>query len=493
MSDATKTVKIVVPSEFLLPPFYTDAAPSKRALALKLGAEAAAILQKRVVDSLRQETHEEAVKQATLEFEAQLAQQAEESQAIVQKARAQAQRAEEALRAAQLRLEALEMGATEIRSQAQKETRSALTELLAAKDAQIQRLQTTLDKQMDAMSSKMEHLQHALTKTGASSKEKGTMGEAFMEGLLKRAFDCDIQVVSKEAQTADIRMHRPAASYLWEVKNYTRMVSEEEIQKFKRDMRLHPTMRGGVLVSLRMGIVGKTRGGDIDLEFLEDGRFILYLSNFMAHEDAVFFLQNLRPLFETVERLTRPAQAEEETIRALEAKAALITNLLRSHEKIVASHKNSLVGHRKRMDLMFAEFQGFLLEEEAQLQTLLRVALGGQEATAEVAAEADTVLSSVVFRKERLSDCGDEKVRGFLKWLLVQAEVREGTQIEIRELMDRLRGSAWSEKWVKGVREELFQEAAWAKGARHILGLRWLVPAAAQQQPAAVNLTVSAC
>jgi hypothetical protein len=267
-------------------------------------------------------------------------------------------------------------------------------------------------------------------------------------------------------------MTRPGGAYFWEIKNYTRMVSTEEVNKFRRDLRLHPDVRGGVLVSLRQGIVGKSRGGDIDVEFLEDGRFILFMSNFMSQEDPVFYLQTLRPFFETIEAMAKPMKEEVEAIRTLEMKASLMTNLLRAHALSITKHKNALVGHRKRTDAMFAEFSSYILETEAQLQTVLRVAMGGDTETETVLAETETYLSSVVFVKERLSDCADDRVREFVKWLLTVVEVREGTQIEIKDILEKARKEGYSEKFVRGLREELFQETAWVKGSRFVMGMR---------------------
>jgi len=303
----------------------------------------------------------------------------------------------------------------------------------------------------------------------ASSKEKGTLGETLMEGYLKRAYDCDIQVVSKGSETADIRMTRASGAYFWEVKNYTRMVSTEEVNKFRRDLRLHPDVKGGILVSLRQGIVGKSRGGDIDLEFLDDGRFILFISHFMAHDDPAFYLQTLRPFFDTIEAMSKPLKDDVEAVRTLENKALLITNLLRSHAQAITKHKNSLVGHKKRTDAMFAEFSSYILEAEAQVQTVLRVAIGTDTETTEIQAETDTHLSPIVFSKERLSDYTD-KTRDFVKWVLEACEIREGTQVEIKDLIEKARKSNFSEKCVRGMRD-VFQETAWAKGSRFVQGL----------------------
>ena len=468
-----KSITVNVPKDFVVPALYSDGKPADVALALRLGSEALSFIQKRGADTMRQETHAEAVRQATEDFTEQLKEAEQTAAAATTKLRQDKARAEEAMRAAQLRIEAMEASAASLRQQVQKEIRESTHELLASKDEQILRLQQTLDKSMEGVGKRVESLQQSITKTFASSKEKGSLGEALMEGYLKRAYDCDVQVVSKGSETADIRVTRSAgAAYFWEVKNYTRMVSTEEVNKFRRDLRLHPDVLGGVLVSLRQGIVGKSRGGDIDLEFLEDGRFILYISHFMGQDDPVFYLQTVRPFFDTIETMAKPVKEEAEAIRALEMKAALMTNLLRSHALGITKHKNSLVGHKKRTDAMFAEFSSYVLEAEAQLHTVLRVAMGGDSDTTEVLNDTETHLSCIVFAKERLSDFVDDKTREYIKWLLTVVEPREGTQIEIKDILELSRKKGYAEKWVRGLREDVFQETAWVKGSRFILGLR---------------------
>ena len=470
-----KSISVNIPKDFVTPALYSDGKPGDIALALRLGAEAVSFIQKRGADTMRQETHAEAVRQATEDFTEQLKEAEQVATAATAKLRNEKLKAEEAMRAAQLRIEALEGSASSLRLHIQKELRESTNELLASKDEQIMRLQQTLDKNMESVGKRVESLQQSITKTFASSKEKGSLGEALMEGHLKRAYDCDIQVVSKGSETADIRMSRIGGSYFWEIKNYTRMVSTEEVNKFRRDLRLHPDVRGGILVSLRQGIVGKSRGGDIDLEFLEDGRFILYISHFMGHDDPVFYLQTLRPFFDTIETMAKPVKEEAEAIRTLEMKAALMTNLLRSHAVSITKHKNSLVGHKKRTDAMFAEFSSYVLEAEAQLHTVLRVAMGGDSDTSEVLTETETHLPCMVFIKERLSDFVDDRTREFVKWLLTVAEVREGTQIEIKDILEMARKEKYTEKWVRSLREEVFQETAWSKGSRFVLGMRLIM------------------
>jgi hypothetical protein len=456
------SLTLEIPKDFAIPLLFLKADREKIALALTLGAQAISYMEKEALNAARSESTDEAVKEVTREFE-------RHSAATATKLK----RAEEAARAANLRVEAMEADAATLRSQVQKEVAKTYEAILVSKEQQVAQAHAALEKAMDSVGKRVESLQTSITKTYASSKEKGSLGESVIENHLKKAYDCDIEVISKERESADIRMTRAAGNYLWEVKNYTRMVTKEEVEKLRRDLRLHPDVRGGILVSLRMGIVGKNRGGDIDVEFLEDGRFILYIGQFMSHDDPIFYLQTLRPFFEMVEATAKPVKGDTEAVRALEMKAAIITNLLRSHATSVTKHRNALVGHKRRTDTMFAEFQGYIMEAEAQLNTILRVAMGGEETAAEHEAEAAKTLPSL-FRRKTVAEYADDRTRDFIKWLLTQVESLEGSQIELKDLVERASKASFSEKFVRGTREDVFEESAWIKGARYITGLRWI-------------------
>ena len=465
-------ITLSVPLSYNLPSFYVDADPKVIALALSLGAEAYSSLEGRAVALARSETQTAAVAAVTADFKQSIEDiQADYKQQLKRLAQEKL-RAEETAALTQSSLALIESQQSLSRTQIQKETKESYAELLKAKEAQINTLQRTLEQQIEGRSGKVELLQNSITRTFSSSKEKGSYGENFMEGMLKKAFDCEIQVVSKDAQSADIRMIRgEGLQYFWEIKNYGRAITTEEVEKFRRDMRLHPEVCAGFFVSLKTGITGHNRGGDIDIELMEDGRFIVYISNLMMREDIVFYMQTLRPLLQVVEAAAKPVKTDSDMVRALEMRSAVITNLLRSHAVSIAKHKNSLVSHRKRTDQMFAEFQTYLMESDTQLQNVLRIAIGTEEESDELQRDAETYLPALVFSKERLSDL-EGRTKSFAAWLLGATEVREGEYIKIKDLVDKAKEKGFSEKFVRESRD-LFQPTAWAARSQIVEGLVW--------------------
>ena len=465
-----KTLTLNVPDSFQLPAVYTSETPDTVSIALSLGAEAYDTLYMKAMDRARHETSTELIKEISQTYSEKMRDAQETADAQIKRLRQEKQRFEEALLLVRHQLELYEQSSASVRTEATASAREMYGELLTSKEKQIVRLEGLLEKQLETVVGKVDNLQNSITRTFSSSRDKGAYGESVMEGLLKKAFDCEIIVVAKEAQNADIRMIRSTEfEYLWESKNYTRMVSSEEVEKFRRDMRLHPKVRAGCMVSLRTGIVGHSRGGDIDVEFMEDGRCILFLSNFLSREDPIFYLQTLRPFFDVLEANSVPIKEESETLRGLEAKAALITNLLRSHASSVAKHRNSIATHRKRIDTMFSEFHGYILEADSQLQTLLRIAVGNDSVVETAQVEADTTLPPI-FKKQNLTDY-DTRQKQFITWLLSICSLKEGATVEIKQIIELGKGKGFSEKWIRELREELFQDTAWLRGSRFINGL----------------------
>ena len=445
-----------IPLKCTIPTFYEEAGQQDIALALQLGAEAVIHLKGSAMETIRNETHAESVKH----YEGEVA-------AVKREAVKEKEKVEELLRRANQALQNQEQTLQEYRERCQKEARASMLELVAMKDKQIYELREELARSMDSMGRKFDTLHNSLVKTLSSSKEKGELGEGIMEDLIKKAYDCDVSIISRGRETADIRMTRAEGAYFWEVKNYTRMVSKEEVEKFKRDLRLHPDVRGGMLVSLNQGIVGKTRAGDIDLEFLEDGRFILYLSHLLKKDDVIFYLQTLRPFLECMEQKTHVVEESDGR-----QKCALILTLLRSHEQGIVKHKNSITGHKARIAAMFTEFQAYLSESESQVRTLLRAAMGSEDEMEGLVADTSATLPLQIFSKDTLA-AYPEKERGFVKWLLETCKVNEDGEVQILELIVKGKGAGFSEKFVRGARE-CFQEGAWKKGAQVLRGLSWV-------------------
>lgn len=63
-----------------------------------------------------------------------------------------------------------------------------------------------------------------------------------------------VENISKTAYSGDIKARRDGCQYLVEVKNYTNVVANKEIHKFKRDIDSNPGINGGLFISIKTGI-----------------------------------------------------------------------------------------------------------------------------------------------------------------------------------------------------------------------------------------------
>jgi hypothetical protein len=260
---------------------------------------------------------------------------------------------------------------------------------------------------------------------------------------------------------------------LWEVKNYSYPVPGKELTKFYKDLEAKPDLKGGVFVSLYSPVTGHARGGDIDLEFLEDGRFVLFLSRFMDREDPVFALQTLRPLFEAMEARLAAAGGAVDAAE-LEGRAMVVKSILENHEESLRVHYNVIQTHKRRSDVMFQEFEALVARHDTNTKATLRVLLGGKAVQDEIQNEAAMELDQQVFVPSCVGVIQAEKNRLFVKWLLKEVATEEGEEIKIQELVARAKAAGYSENFVRGVKEVLFTADAWPKSSKTIRGLRWL-------------------
>ena len=107
-----------------------------------------------------------------------------------------------------------------------------------------------------------------------NSTLKGQVGEKCILHELNRRFPkADIEDTHKKKGRGDFVLKENAFGMLIEIKNYTKNVPKNEIDKFYKDMNTNHDIQCGVLISLESGVCAK---GDFHLE-VTDGKPILFL------------------------------------------------------------------------------------------------------------------------------------------------------------------------------------------------------------------------
>lgn len=92
------------------------------------------------------------------------------------------------------------------------------------------------------------------TSSSSSSATIGTLGEDYVENILKETFQ--IKNVTKKGHAGDLIASRSNIDLMVEIKNYTYPVPSAEVDKFYRDLRSNSSVQGGVFISLNTRITG---------------------------------------------------------------------------------------------------------------------------------------------------------------------------------------------------------------------------------------------
>ena len=463
--QTTKTITLTLPFNYQIPELYLQSNPDVLATALTLGSEACRVLTEEAFAKVRNETHEEIIKEVRKTTDLELA-----------KLKRERDESEEVAQQTPKRLKRLEQESQEQEQRIRQEERRNREEIAKEKDARIQALEIQLKDSSKSLAEGFQTLKEQLIRNTTGSTNRGRDGESQVEELLKTAYGADpsfdLTAVGKEGHKGDHIMTYQAVKLLWEVKNYTRMVSKDEVEKLHRDMRDNQDMVMGIMISLQHGIAGHTKAGDIDIEFIDSKRCIVYISNFHLRQDKVFYLQSLRPLFEAVARANRETTETHDTaIADLQSKATLVRALLQNHQGSVQRHYISLLNHKKRSEQMFAELMSFLKESEGQVKEMLSVTLGTGN-NIEAQTKEIQNLPERIFKKTNAVEM-NERERKFVEWLLSEVIFEDEASVAIKDIVDKAKESNFSEKEVRAYRETLFQDMAWQKGGKLIAGLRW--------------------
>lgn len=448
-----------VPSDFDVPKFYEIAPEDAISLALRLGALAVETMYNTIADEVRQECNSEVV--AKLEKKhLRREEEIEREKRVV----------EETLKHAQAKLMLDDQLKQSLRQQVQEETRNFYRELLDEKDKQIHQLRDQLHTDMRSLNERFITMKESVTRQ-YGSQEKGKQGESSMEDIIKKSFGSaqgfDLQTVAKEAQRGDHLMIYNSLKVLWEVKNYTRMVNKDEVEKLHRDMRSNPDIRLAFMVSLQTGIVGHNKAGDIDLEVLEDGRFIIYICHLFKHDDVVLYLQTMRPFLEMLEsHKETKSHDESEEISKLRYKAKIVHHLLLTHKTTLLGIHNALVNQKKKTDQMNAELLASIKQAESECTNSMRELLS--DSVEENSMEAG--LNPELYTKVILLDL-NEKEKKLVNWLQKNCEEDSDAEIESKVFLEKIKGVFKSEKELREARE-ILQESVWPKQGKKIRGFR---------------------
>ena len=293
--------------------------------------------------------------------------------------------------------------------------------------------------------------------------------------MLKLSLDCEVYAVNKEAYSGDHHLIRGKGKYKYLVdsKNYTRMLNQGEVDKLHRDLRVNADAVGAILISLNSGITGHSRAGDIDIEFNEHSKPIVYIGNLLRRDEIPVLFASLRPFFEVVEHLVELRKENSsnynETTEKLQQQMSLVSNLVRTHLQSLLNMKNVFINHKKKMDSMYTEQLSLILQQEGTVKNLLAIALGDNDQVKHAIQDNEMPLPSNIFKKTARTELSDAENK-FVEWMEKSFIFEEAKELDLKTFLEKAIDDGFSEKEFRSMREKLFTESSWAKGGRKVTG-----------------------
>ena len=411
----TTKITLEVPTEFVLPKFYTYSDPLTVADALVIGASLHEVIHKKHTDdrikdietrkvaeiaairetaeaqicklntqmeSLRS-THAQRFKELTeLQTSVVDAARHEENERLTRIHSQKVRDLQTELYELQERNAALQARRVELESsrdidiaRAEESTKTLLQYTLDEKQRSLERL----EKEKDALSALFEKQtielhnlnEYIRRKPSTNVKTKGNDFETAFRAKLVQSFGVNPHFAIEDSarngvgHAGDFKMKWNTQTILWECKDYDKPIPATEIEKFKRDMKENPDARVGVMVSRFTPIVGKTSSGDRHIEF-QEGKMYIYLSNFEDMSDDS--LKQLMPLFQFWWDSDRNTESEESRINAIRQIEKLYTNAVKARTEWRV--------HKSRMEETLRWIAETVEENEHRLQQALNVLNG---------------------------------------------------------------------------------------------------------------------
>lgn len=365
----------------------------------------------------------------------------------------------------------------ELEKRIREEERRNREEILKEKD---QRL-AAQDANIRTLSESIVQLKDQLLKTTTGSQTKGKHGEELVASYIHKAFSAvgrneefSLDDVGKEGHQGDLIMRWRGHKILWESKNYTKTVETKEVTKFLRDMEENPDISLGIMISLQTPIAGHHKAGGIDLEELRDGRKCVYINAMEKSADPIALLQSLKPFLEVfleakTLQTTESEQTDAELQRRLdrfEYQRSLMLRLLSGHQETVRDFKNALVNAKRKMDAQWVELEAQLKKAEYNVRLLVE--------TINDNSMLDTPSAQGLpecFTHSSLEDYS-EKDRTFIQEVMKHCEFDDDYVEESKILNALFKEMGHGEDAVKAIRQRVFKDTYWAKGATKVKGLR---------------------
>lgn len=277
----------------------------------------------------------------------------------------------------------------------------------------------TFNELIRQQTEEIRNLKDGINKKSSNVKTKGNEFEAVLRQKLINAYGSvpgfSLRNTGKSSQghAGDLIQVWLDNQLLWEFKDYSHSVPDEEVKKFKRDMIENAEVMIGIMVSRYTAITGKVSQGDFHVEFME-GKMLIYISDFNRLSDEILPL--LKILFQFYWHSGNKLEEDEGKINA-------IRQIEKLH-KSIDERKKEWRNHKAHQENAI-RFTAELVEDmETSLKRLLNDLQGTVERIQDVPEN--------IFREH----IGDEKAKEKIQHILACAEYDPLGSIELNKLAE---------------------------------------------------------
>jgi hypothetical protein len=163
-----------------------------------------------------------------------------------------------------------------IRERCQQESDRLLKAVEEKNKQLIELKETTLLQREQKLILKEQELQSKLQRQ-TSSVLRGHDGEELFRNTAKEKMKWDLVKAPTFSCDSSSTIHGNLT--LFEIKNYTNPIPQAEVNKFLRDMKMHPEARTGIFVSLNTSICNKDPAVPISLDWINASQCIMYIQS----------------------------------------------------------------------------------------------------------------------------------------------------------------------------------------------------------------------
>jgi len=163
-----------------------------------------------------------------------------------------------------------------IRERCQQESDRLLKAIEEKNQQLIELKESTLLQREQKLLQKEQELQSKLQRQ-TSSVLRGHDGEELFRNTAKEKMKWDLIKAPTFSCDSSSTIHGNLT--LFEIKNYTNPIPQAEVNKFLRDMKMHPEARTGIFVSLNTTICNKDPAVPISLDWINASQCIMYIQS----------------------------------------------------------------------------------------------------------------------------------------------------------------------------------------------------------------------